>query len=335
MINHLQAAVAAILPNKMPAPVTAEKANEPAVDKTQKTATDKTSFSTLASQLNESAARAAKRDAGMTYEELGQYGRNQIKAFTQEMPKANSGTRAMEVPNTTDPELLDRARAASAYVTRTLAGDKNAISPFEKLSREQLNHIAYDDSGNFTLNERRAAWQGVQKMDEAWRKVAIPQGEIEQIRTGKASRFYNEALSYFKSLPAIEKAVDYPKDAQAILESRIKGDKTLPAPSMPGLIQRQGGDRKLTLFDVIAGIVEPAKSKTDPNSPTLRKKFTPRTSPTPVSWNERWAQKEAAAAKAVKPVQTTAATPSTASAATLTNSTTKGETASNSKPMAG
>ncbi|MDH0746518.1 hypothetical protein N5D61_09190 [Pseudomonas sp. GD03842] len=335
MINHLQAAVVAILPSKTPAPVSAEKADQPAVDETHRTATDKASFSTLASQLNESAARAAKRDAGMTHEALGQYGRNRIKDFTQETPEANSGTRAMEVPNTTDPELLDRARAASAYVARTLAGDKSAISPFEKLSREQLNLIAYDDSGSFTLNERRAAWQGVQKMDEAWRKVAIPQGQIEQIRTGKATRFYNEALSYFKSLPAIERAVDYPKDAQAILESRIKGERTLPSPSMPGLVQRQGGDRKLTLFDVIAGVVEPTKSKTDPNSPVLKKKFTPRTSPTPVSWNERWAQKDVAAARAAKPVQTVGATQPTASAATSTKATAEGEVANNSKPIIG
>lgn len=306
MISQIQAAVSAVISNKTSAPATVETSDQPAVDKTQKQAEDKTSFSTLASQLNESAARAAKRDAGMTFEELGQYGRNRIKEFTQETPKANSGTRAMEVPNTNDPELLDRARAASAYVTRTLAGDKNAISPFEKLSREQLNHIAYDDSGAFTLNERRAAWQGVQKMDDAWRKVAIPQGDLEQIRTGKASKFYSEALSYFKSLPAIEKAVDYPKDAQAILESRIKDDKTLP--SLPGLVSRPRGDRQFTLYDVLAGIVDTQKGKGESNGSGPRTKFSPRTSPTPVSWNERWARKEAAAAKAVSTTQVTAPT---------------------------
>lgn len=330
MISQIQAAVAAVISSKTAAPTTVDQGDRPAVDKTQKPAEDMASFSTLASQLNESAARAARRDAGMTFEELGQYGRNQIKEFTQETPKANSGTRAMEVPNTNDAELLDRARAASAYVTRTLAGDKNAISPFEKLSREQLNHIAYDDSGNFTLNERRAAWQGVQKMDEAWRKVAIPQGELEQIRTGKASKFYSEALSYFKSLPAIEKAVDYPKDAQAILESRIKDDKTLP--SFPGLVSRPRGERQFTLYDVLAGIVDTQKGKGESNGSGPRTKFSPRTSPTPVSWNERWARKEAAAAKAAKPIQPALPPPSVPS---VTTSTTKGEAASSSKSTAG
>lgn len=328
MISQIQAAVSAVISNKTAAPTTVEKGDQPAVDKTGKQAEDKASFSTLASQLNESAARAAKRDAVMTFEELGQYGRNRIKEFTQETPKANSGTRAMEVPNTSDPELLDRARAASAYVTRTLAGDKNAISPFEKLSREQLNHIAYDDSGAFTLNERRAAWQGVQKMDDAWRKVAIPQSDLEQIRTGKATKFYSEALSYFKSLPAIEKAVDYPKDAQAILESRIKDDKTLP--SFPGFVSRPRGDRQFTLYDVLAGIVDTQKSKGESNGSGPRTKFSPRTSPTPVSWNERWARKEAAAAKAVS---TTQATAPTAPAPAAASGAVKTEAASGSKTI--
>jgi len=213
MISQIQAAVSAIISNKTPAPViTATKGEQPAVEKTEKATADKASFSTLASQLNDSAARSAKRDAGMTHAELGKYGLSRINEFLVETPKVNSATRAMEVPKTNDPELLDRAREATAFVTRTLAGDKNAKSPFENLSREQLNLIAYDDSGSFTLNERRTAWQGVQKMDDAWRKVAISEGVIEQARTGKATKFYREALNYLKSLPTIEKAVDYPKD---------------------------------------------------------------------------------------------------------------------------
>lgn len=217
MISQIQAAVAAVVANKKPVVDAAPNSAPKTVDKPAATATDKATFSTLAAQLNESAARAQKRDAVMTHAELGQYGRNRIDEFLIEGRTVNSGTRAMEVPKTNDPELLDRAREASAFVTRTLAGDKNAKSPFENLSREQLNLIAFDDSGAFTLNERRAAWQGVQKMDEDWRKVAINEGVIEQARTGKASRFYNDALSYLKSLPAIEKAVSYPKGAEGIL----------------------------------------------------------------------------------------------------------------------
>lgn len=282
MISQIQAAVAAVVANKKPVVDAALNSDPKPVDKAATTATDKATFSTLAAQLNESAARAQKRDAVMTHTELGQYGRNRINEFLIEGRTVNSGTRAMEVPKTNDPELLDRAREASAFVTRTLAGDKTARSPFENLSREQLNLIAFDDSGAFTLNERRAAWQGVQKMDEDWRKVAINEGVIEQARTGKASRFYNDALSYLKSLPAIERAVSYPKGAEAILEARINSDLTLP--SLPGAFGRQAPDRKLTLYDILAGIVDTTKDKkTDPNNIVHTRKFSARTSPVPTT----------------------------------------------------
>ncbi|TDV51427.1 hypothetical protein EC919_106307 [Pseudomonas graminis] len=282
MISQIQAAVAAVVSNKTQALGTVATSDPKAVDKAAPATADKATFSTLAAQLNESAARAQKRDAVMTHAELGQYGRNRINEFLIEGRTVNSGTRAMEVPKTNDPELLDRAREASAFVTRTLAGDKNAKSPFENLSREQLNLIAFDDSASFTLNERRAAWQGVQKMDEDWRKVAINEGVIEQAQTGKASRFYNDALSYLKSLPAIERAVSYPKGAEAIVEARLKSDLTLPG--LPGAFGRQAPDRKLTLYDILAGIVDTTKDKkTDPNNIVHTNKFSPRTSPVPAT----------------------------------------------------
>jgi hypothetical protein len=333
MISPLQNALSAIMSNKTTASTSPEKQSDPAVvDKTTKMPADKASFSILATQLNESTARAAARDAVMTHDELGKYALNRINEFLVESPEANSYTRAMELPKTRDPELLDRARSASEFVTLTLAGHANAKNPFEKLSREQLNVIAYDDSGVFTLNERRAAYQGVQKMDDAWRKTAIPGGILEQARTGKATKFYNEALSYYKSLPAIEKAVNYPKDAEALLKARIKSDPILP--SFPGVVTRQGGDRKLTLYDILAGIVDTQKSKADPTSPALSRKFTPRTSPTPVSWNERWAKQEASAAKAVKPVQAASLSTSLPGGSSATASMGKGEAVSSSTPTA-
>ena len=307
MISQLQNALSAIMPSKVVASTSSEKQGDPAVvDKTTKTPVDKATFSTLASQLNESMARAAARDAVMTHAELGKYGLNRINEFLAETPKANSHTRAMEVPDTRDPELLDRARRASEFVTLTLAGHGDAKSPFEKLSREQLNVIVYDDSGAFTLNERRAAYHGVQKMDEAWRKTAIPAGILEQARTGKATKFYNEALSYYTSLPTIERAVNYPKDTEALLKARIKSDPALP--SFPGVVTRQGGDRKLTLYDILAGVADTQKNKADPGSPLLRKKFSSRTSPVPTTTAEAFVKENQPKAKA-QPVAQAAVQP--------------------------
>lgn len=302
MISQLQNALSAIMPSKTAPSTSSEQQSDPAVvDKTTKTPVDKATFSTLASQLNESTARAAARDAVMTHTELGKYGLDRINEFLVESPKANSHTRALEVPKTSDPELLDRARKASEFVTLTLAGHSNATSPFEKLSREQLNVIVYDDSGAFTLNERRAAYLGVQKMDDAWRKTAIPAGILEQARTGSATKFYNEALNYYKSLPAIEKAVAYPKNTEALLKARIKSDPALP--SFLGVMNRQGGDRKLTLYDILAGIVDTQKNKADPGSPLLRTKFSPRTSPVPTTTAEAFVKENQPKAKAQPVVQ--------------------------------
>ncbi len=58
-----------------------------------------------------------------------------------------------EVPDTDLPELLARARQATAFIN---GSDSN---PFKGLGRDQLILIAHDDSGAFTTNERRAAWQ--------------------------------------------------------------------------------------------------------------------------------------------------------------------------------
>lgn len=282
MISQIQAAVAAIVSTKTPVLGTVADGGAKTVGEAAKPTADKASFSTLAAQLNESAARAAKRDAGMTHTELGRYGRTRINEFLIEAREANSGTRAMEVPKTNDPELLDRAREASAFVTRTLAGDKDARSPFDNLSREQLNLITFDDSGDFTLNERRAAWQGVQKMDDNWRSAAIGEGVIEQARTGKATRFYDATLNYFKSLPTIEKAVSYPKDVESMVRARMQSDPTLP--SLPGAFEREATNRKLTLYDILAGITNDAKDKkADSNTVVTTRKSTPRTSPVPTT----------------------------------------------------
>ena len=295
MISQLQAAFSAVVSSKTSALATSVPGTDarPLIEKTEKTEADKASFSMLASQLNESAVRAAKRDAGMTFEALGDYGRARISEFLAETRQANSSTRAMEIPNTNDPELLDRARAASAFVARTVSGDMTAKNPFEKLSREQLNLIAYDDSGAFTHNERRAAWQGVQKMDDAWRKGSISQGTLEQIRTGDVSRFHNEASRYIQSLPTIERAVDYPKGVESLLAKARNNVPSFIPPSLSSIFERHSASRKLTLYDVMAGVVDAQKSNVDSSQLTGMKKFSPRTSPVPVLWTEAYSKRAA------------------------------------------
>jgi len=101
--------------------------------------------STLARQLSEAATRAQTRDP--SFRPAG------LDLLTGDKYFASKAQHDAEVPEADAPELLIRAKQATAFLNRS---DSN---PFKGLSRDQLNLIAYDDSGSFTLNERRAAWQ--------------------------------------------------------------------------------------------------------------------------------------------------------------------------------
>lgn len=109
---------------------------------------DTTTVSTLARQLSEAATRAEAR--------VGQTSADRLGSITGDRYLANKAQHDTQTPNTNNPELLARARQATGFINGT---DSN---PFKGLTRDQLNLIAHDDGGSFTINERRAAWQAVQ-----------------------------------------------------------------------------------------------------------------------------------------------------------------------------
>lgn len=106
--------------------------------------TDST-VSILARQLNEAATRADAREAGLD--------RGDLDKVTGEGYFASKIWRDAELPDTNEPLLLERARQATGF----LNGSES--NPFKALARDQLSLIVHDDSGSFTLNERRAAWE--------------------------------------------------------------------------------------------------------------------------------------------------------------------------------
>lgn len=127
----------------------------PDEDKTQAIVTSSgsvisSSVSILARQLSEAATRAESR-AGLNDAVL-------LDPITDEHYLANKALHDAEVPDTDNPELLARARQATGFVN---GSDAN---PFKGLARDQLILIAHDDSGPFTINERRAAWDEVQSI---------------------------------------------------------------------------------------------------------------------------------------------------------------------------
>ncbi len=122
------------------------------------------------------------------------------------------------MPATDDPDLLARARNATQFV------NGSGRNPFAGMSQDQLSLIIYDDSGNFTANERRAAWSESSDQEYAWRQKAVAGAMAEYNDTGKLSKFFTSALDHYKDLPAIEQA-QYPNSYEAKLQLNPANEK--------------------------------------------------------------------------------------------------------------
>ncbi|MGQ5490734.1 hypothetical protein ACUH78_17970 [Thauera sp. ZXT1-4] len=175
------------------------------------------SVSPLARQLNEAAVRAEARDASLSRKELGQKATALLDQIIGDSYHFNQARHDAEVPDTDDPALLARARQATDFV------NGHGSNPFAGLSRDQLALIAYDDSGTFTVNERRAAYLEGAEQEQVWRRQVVAQAMDEYNRTGKLTNFFKEVLAHYEGLPAIEQA-QYPEDYAEKLQELIDLD---------------------------------------------------------------------------------------------------------------
>lgn len=182
-----------------------------------------TTISTLARQLAASASRAEERDKTLTRSELADKAKSILKQVVGDTYYANKTLHDSEVPKTSDPELLARAKQATAFVNDASRGGHSVENPFSGLSREQLANIIYDDSVTFTVNERHAAWRESYDQEEVWREKVAAQAMAEYNSTGKLTNFFTSLLDHFRELPAIEQA-QYPKDYASDLEQKINLD---------------------------------------------------------------------------------------------------------------
>ncbi|ROP62235.1 hypothetical protein EDF81_0718 [Enterobacter sp. BIGb0383] len=173
-------------------------------------------LSSLAQQLSDSASRAEEY-AGLSRKELGAKATDLLSKITGTAYDANRAINNAEVPDSSDPERLARAAQATKFV------NGNGSNPFAGLSRDSLALISYDDSGLYTTNERRAAWEEAFDQESAWRKEFAAKAMAEYNSTGKLTDSFSTALVHFKTLPAIEQA-QYPGDYEAKLQSWIDLD---------------------------------------------------------------------------------------------------------------
>ncbi|MCV4343522.1 hypothetical protein [Pseudomonas capsici] len=171
---------------------------------------DTATLSSLAKQLNDSAARAESRDSTLSSKELGKLGTSIIYKIAGTEYDENRKVHDAEVPDSDDPERLERARQATQFKNGTGA------NPFASLSQDQLRLIIYDESGDYTINERSAAFSENYDREEVWNKAMAKKYVDEYNETGKSTNTLVEMLAHYNDLPPIEKA-QYPSNYVANL----------------------------------------------------------------------------------------------------------------------
>ncbi|MFV3405528.1 hypothetical protein ACNFIC_16515 [Pseudomonas sp. NY15463] len=161
---------------------------------------DELKLSALSQQLSAAAQRAAERDQNLTRDELSALAKKILDQISGGSYMFNKLSYDSYLPNTDDPELLARAQQAADFA------NGKATNPFAGLTREQLSVITYDESGDFTVNERRAAYLEMSAQHGEWTRYITQKMEVERQSTGRTDQGTQEIIDYYKSLPAIDEA---------------------------------------------------------------------------------------------------------------------------------
>ncbi|WP_024666861.1 hypothetical protein [Pseudomonas syringae] len=175
-------------------------------------AIDDATFSTLSSQLSNSAARAQARDNSLDIKSLGSLAKSISDKIAGNSYYANRKLHDAEIPNTDDPALLERARQATSF--KNGAG----TNPFAGLSQDQLSLIMYDEDSDFTINERSAAYSENYDQEQIWKRAICQRYTDEYNETGKSTQTLVMLLARYNQLPPIEKA-QYPANYAALITS--------------------------------------------------------------------------------------------------------------------
>ncbi|SDW99921.1 hypothetical protein SAMN05444064_1105 [Pseudomonas syringae] len=174
-------------------------------------------LSSLSVQLSESATRAASRDASLIHKELSEKASQLTEQLVGSSYDINKARHDAEVPQSNDPERLERARNATGFIH---GSEKN---PFSGMPRDQLSLIAYDESDHFTVNEKKSAWLESYRQERVWRQHVVAQGSAEYSATGKLTDFYTSVLDHYKGLTTIEQS-QYPSSYATKLQDWIDLD---------------------------------------------------------------------------------------------------------------
>ncbi|PJC99964.1 hypothetical protein GQ37_006615 [Janthinobacterium sp. BJB1] len=210
-------------------------------------------ISTLAGRLSAAEKATSATIRGYDHATLGAWVNDNTADILYPLDAEHMAAAAKQVPQPNDAAAAKSAAAATAYVER------KGPNPFAGLSREQLSAISNDDSGTFTINERRAAFMQAYQEEEAWRTQVVAQAMHEYNTTGKTTNFFKSVLAHYHALPQLEQS-QYPANYASDLEDKIKLDFNYfnhaagnggPTPgSLADMLKNQ--DKKgLDLFDLL------------------------------------------------------------------------------------
>lgn len=172
-------------------------------------------ISTLASRLARASQNFAIQIDGMSRKELAAKVQGNIDTILYTLDDVHKASATKELPQPNDAQSAASAAAATAYVN-----DDSHPNPFAGLSREQLATIANDDSGTFTINERRSAFMQAYNEEQAWRTKVVEEAQREHEQTGKLTNFFKTVREHFYALPLTEQVL-YPANYSADLTNKM------------------------------------------------------------------------------------------------------------------
>lgn len=167
-----------------------------------------------ATYLVKADAETEKR-ANMSFRELQTEAHRLMDQIT--MSSEEDVARAFsEVPKPPTPERVERAQATNDF----LKG--KGANPFAGLTHEKLAAIQFDDSGAYTVNERRAAFSELATRRTNFWAPVISQAQV----SGDSRGLYEAALSYYDQLTPMERALDhYPPSYKATVAVALKDEE--------------------------------------------------------------------------------------------------------------
>lgn len=215
------------------------------------TTSDRISISTIAGRLSKAATATSDSTQGLGHDALSSKVQKNIETVLYPFDTAHRAAAAKQVPDPADAASVKSAASATAFL------DGRAENPFAGFSREQLITITNDESGTFTVNERRAAYTQAYNEEEAWREQLAAKGMSEYNSTGKMTNFFKEALSHFNELPELEQSL-YPANYASDLQAKVKLDFNYfnhsagdagPTPGSLAMLNKSG--KLSNLFDLM------------------------------------------------------------------------------------